>query len=149
MTETLIRRDLPLEPGRKLRFTFTIAYEVPLDYDVLQGEPRATLDALEEALGRDAEQIWRTLHENYDRDVIEHTAALADVDESYGSPLDGHRFELGWERDQRVQGNAEAVWFRSRKWLDEIPAPSKAGAFVPQGFAADADPPYGDDRGPE
>jgi hypothetical protein len=127
VTEQLIRRDLPLQPGRKLRFTFTIAYEVPLDEDLWADCP-VTLDELERYYGPSAESIWRVMHENYDRDVIEHTAALADVDDSYDSPLRAHRFELEWERDQRLQGNAEAVWFRTRRWLDEIPAASKAGA---------------------
>lgn len=136
MTETiLIPRDQPLEPRRTLRFTFTISYDVPVDDDLLQGEPAASLQEIEDSLsgvGDDTYGLWRSLHENYDRQVVDHEVDLADVNKSLeDAPTPGlpyeQRFESKWERDERIQGNAEAVWFRSRRWLDAIPA-SNVGA---------------------
>jgi hypothetical protein len=128
--QQLIRRDLPLQPGRRLRFTFTIAYEVPLDEDLLEGEGSATLEQVEEWLGRHGseEEIWRAIHQNYDRDIIEHEVTLADVEHSLsnspdpGFPYPEPRFETPWESRERENG-LQHEW-RSRVWLEEIPSPN-------------------------
>src|ERR1051326_2769042 len=131
MTETLIRRDLPIPAGRKLRFTFTIAYEADLDENVLPDGPMS-LAELEQYLGDGTESLWRELHDNYDRDILEHTVELADVYVGHGSPLYEHRFELEWERKVREGGSSagDELLRRSRTWLDEIPEPSKGGALA-------------------
>ncbi len=135
-TTHLIRRDLPLEPGRKLSFVFTVAFEVTLDEDVLdydgdgtregeRGLKAATLDEIEGWLGdphRSPESIYRYLSANRDRNVIEHKVTL---DDRYEGADEGElRFETGWEQREREQGQMQN-WL-SRVWLDEIPG---AGAL--------------------
>ncbi len=49
MTTFLIPRDLPLEPGRKLVFTFTVCFDFVIDEDVslLDDDEPVTLDKIE------------------------------------------------------------------------------------------------------
>ncbi len=121
----LIRRDLPLEPGRKLAFTFTVAFEVTLDEDLLQDQDEASLDDVERWLGgegRYSDVLYRALANNNDRNVIEHEVSLTD---RYEGADDGEvRFETTWEQREREQGQMQN-WL-SRVWLDEVPS---AGAL--------------------
>jgi hypothetical protein len=117
----LLRRDLPLEPGRMLRFTFTIAYEVPVDEDLVP-DGAASLSEIEETLGSNDDAIWRTLHQNCDREVIEHVTTLADVHRPGEMP-----FELEWEAEVRERGSSagDALLRSSRRWFETIPAPDQ------------------------
>ncbi len=138
MTEPthLIRRDLPLEPGRTLVFSFTVAFEVTIDENCLDyeqlvpGDPcealaPTTLDELERFLGdthRSSDSIWRALANNYDRTIVEHEVTL---DDRYTGADEGDiRFEAPWEATER-ESNRETNWL-SRVWLDEVPS---AGAL--------------------
>ncbi len=119
----LIRRDLPLEPGRKLSFVFTVAFEVTLDEDLLEDGTPASLDDLEQWLGNGySDQIYRALANNHDRNVVEHEVTL---DDRYRGADEGDvRFETGWEQREREQGQMQN-WL-TRVWLDEVPS---AGAL--------------------
>ncbi len=161
----LIRRDLPLEPGRKLRFSFTVAFEVTLDENNLDYAGDApgggvgplspsTLDELERFVGdthRSSESIYRALANNYDRNVIEHEVRL---DDRYEGADEGElRFEHTWEARDREAGRS-GMW-SSRVWLDEVPtasqppygpgsnppvpAPSVGASADPGGSLADVD----------
>ncbi len=127
MSETthLIRRDLPLKPGRRLAFVFTVAFEVTLDEDLLQDQDAASLDDVERWLGgegRYSDVLYRALANNNDRNVIEHEVRL---DDRYEGADEGDlRFETGWEQREREQGQMQN-WL-SRVWLEEVPS---AGAL--------------------
>lgn len=108
--ERLLQRDQPLQPGRRLRFSFTLSYVVPLDEDILQGEPSATLEEIEEWFGGSPEEIWQSIRRNYDLGEVDHTVTLVDV-----GPEE-LRFEYPWEAQDRDS------WSLSRVWL-EIPPP--------------------------
>jgi hypothetical protein len=144
----LIRRDLPLEPGRKLVFSFTVSYEVPLDencldyvpYDPNDGPSDAlaptSLDELEKFYGdthRSSESIWSALAGNYDRTIVEHEVRLDDRYE--GADVGEVRFESTWEAKEREQGT-QSTW-SSRVWLDEVPS---AGALP---LGPESNPPVG------
>lgn len=141
----LIPRDAPLEPGRKLLFTFTVEAEVPLDEQVLDYEipedyvgeavlAPTTFHDVEQRLDAgkyfSSDQIWRAIRDGYDLRVIEHMVTLADVrDETGDTPA---RFEAPWEAEERRLGQQDN--WRTRVWLDEVPAPS-TGASVPPGIS--------------
>lgn len=123
----LIPRDKPIPPGRDLIFEFKVRYTVTVNEDLTGVDEPITLDEIERMSGsitNDDEALWRMLAPE-ERVILEHTVALADV---YRDPLTDERprFELEWERRERLAGQAES-WARSRFWLDEIPEPS-AGA---------------------
>ncbi len=122
-TTHLIRRDLPLEPGRKLAFVFTVAFEVTLDEDLLEDGTPATLDDLEQWLGNGyTDHLYRALANNNDRNVVEHEVRL---DDRYEGLDEGDlRFETTWEQREREQGQMQN-WL-TRVWLDEVPS---AGAL--------------------
>lgn len=119
----LIRRDLPLDQGRKLRFVFSVAFEVTVDEDLTGDDTPATLDDLEEWLGNNySDQLYRALANNNDRNVIEHKVTL---DDRYEGLDEGEvRFETGWEQRERERGQMQN-WL-SRVWLEGIPT---AGAL--------------------
>lgn len=132
-TTRLIPRDVPIPLGRKLRFRFTITYDVLVDDDLLGDDQAAPLDAIEDWLGAghlrvDSESVWMHLSGAYERNVVEHTAELVDVE--YDPALDDPRFEQTWEQRERRAGKT-ANW-PSRRWLDELPAP-KDGASGGEG----------------
>ncbi len=121
----LIRRDLPLDQGRKLQFVFTVAFEVTVDEDLLQDQDAASLDDVERWLGgegRYSDVLYRALANNNDRNVVEHKVTL---DDRYVGLDEGElRFETTWEQRERERGQMQN-WL-SRVWLDEIPS---AGAL--------------------
>lgn len=121
--QQLIRRDLPLEIGRRLRFEFTVRYELTLDHDWLPDGP-ASLDEFEKDLAGphiDEEALWRDLQGAGDRQIIEHTVYLRDLEADWTVDSPEPRFEEPWEAGQREQGKTE-TFAASREWLDEIPA---------------------------
>lgn len=138
MTQKLLRRDVPLAAGRKLKFTFTVEYEVDLDENVLDyvipedgvGEPtlEGTLDDVEQRLDAgkygDAERLFKTIRENYPLGLVEHEVALADV--YHEGPDAPARFETDWELASRERGDE----WTTKEWLDGIPPPS-SGASAP------------------
>ncbi len=134
MSETthLIRRDLPLEQGRKLRFSFTVAFELTVDENLTGDDTPATLDDLEQWLGNGySDQLYRALAQHYDRNVVEHEVTL---DDRYEGADDGQvRFEHTWEARDRENGRS--VMWSSRVWLDEIPI---AGALP---YGPESNPP--------
>lgn len=114
--ETLIRRDLPIAPGRKLRYQFTIEVEIETGED---GDGDITLEELEAALGGmypNADTIWDALRRNYGLAVMDHAVYLIDVGGEDGEI----RFERLWEKNGR-EGEHHEFWKRSKTWLDEIP----------------------------
>lgn len=123
--EQLLRRDLPLEPGRKIRIEFRVAYEITVDEDLLEGEPNATVDQIEGWLDgggySTSDRIWMALAGHYDRDVIEHEISLADVYVEGGRENEPH-FETRWQAKEREQGRT-GMW-STMVWIDEIPEPS-------------------------
>lgn len=140
--DTLIPRDLPLESGRLLRFTFTVEASLRITEnligDFFEGDP-PSLDALEESFGAgdlrvDSERLLQNVR-NYDDDwrVVEHTATLGDLGGDFelveapdgiGVVLsrENLRFETAWEADERRRGRQDQ--WSTRRWLDEVPAPS-------------------------
>lgn len=110
MTDQLIRRDVPLEQGRRLLFTFTVSYPVTINED-LTADDAVTYSDIEYWLGKTDEQILKEVAENYDREMVELVVTLDDAD----SPA---RFETSWERESRLRGEA----WTSRQWVDVPPA---------------------------
>jgi hypothetical protein len=122
----LIPRDLPIEQGRKLMFTFTVAFDLTVDEDLTGDTDPPTLDDIEYWLGgdyRSSEQIFKALAGHQEREIIEHEVSL---DDRYEGADDGPvRFESTWEAKERERGRA-GEWPMSRAWLDHVPS---AGAL--------------------
>ncbi len=131
MTTFLIPRDLPIDPGRKIVFSFTVAFDVTLDENVLdyrtaEGDASdlapATLDEVEQWMGgvhRSSEQLFMHLAANSSRQVVDHDVRLDDRYEGADE-----RFETTWEQRERLEGKTSS--WASRVWIDEIPS---AGAL--------------------
>ncbi len=119
--ETLLRRDLPLDAGRRLRFAFTIEIDVPLTPDDFPDDEPLTLTELEHDLAGagkhySPDDLYRGLLRAYEQSILDYNVWLEDV----GDPLDdGLRFERLFEQHARENGDDLIV--RSRVWLDEIP----------------------------
>jgi hypothetical protein len=116
----LMRRDVPLQPGRRLAIRLTTVYEIALDEDMLQDEPTATVEQIEEWIsgtkrGGTSDLAAHLRREGYTFHDVEHTVHLDDVT----SGQEEWRFELPWEKDARERGE---TWHR-RSYLDP-PEPS-------------------------
>jgi hypothetical protein len=119
--EVLMRRDVPLAPGRKLSFRVTTVYEVVLDDDMLQdadGET-VTVEQVEEWIADHKRPSTSDLAAKLRRDAerwedVEHTVHLDDVTVEQET----WRFELPWEKESRERGE---TWYR--RSYAEIPAP--------------------------